>query len=103
MGSGPEAEDDLILKADHILTDHVDQALHRGALHPLNESGKITAKDITATIGDLATGQLDPHSLADQLTFITVIGTGAMDIAVAKQAYDKAIEQQIGQTFDFKA
>ncbi|MDO4680503.1 MAG: ornithine cyclodeaminase family protein [Aerococcus sp.] len=102
MGSGPEAEDDLLLKADAIFTDHVEQALHRGALSQLHEQGQFTADDLTATIGELA---LTPaqYVQSDQLTIIPIVGTGAMDISVAKRAYDKALTQQVGQPFDFKA
>ena len=32
LGSFQEIEDELILKADKIIVDHVDQAIHRGAL-----------------------------------------------------------------------
>lgn len=103
MGSGPEAEDALILKADRIFTDHIGQALHRGALNTLAQKGKLTEQDITATIGELALHPYSSQQLAEELTFITVIGTGAMDIAVAKRAYDKALATHTGSHFDFKA
>lgn len=54
LGSFQEIEDDLILKADNIIVDHEDQALHRGALKKLNKEGQLSVDDITTTLGKLA-------------------------------------------------
>jgi len=58
-----EIEDDLILKADKIIVDHVHQALNRGALKKLTGQGKLSEENIyttfrstglkKATVGDL--------------------------------------------------
>lgn len=50
MGSYQEIEDEVILSADAIVVDHVEQCLHRGALKALADQGKITSQSITTTI-----------------------------------------------------
>lgn len=102
MGSYKEIEDEVILQADGIVVDHIGQALHRGALKELNEAGKITEDNITATISDLAANVKTIDKL-DQKRLITIpIGMGALDITVAKYVYDQAKEKGIGQVFNFQ-
>lgn len=102
MGSYKEIEDELILQADGIVVDHIGQALHRGALKGLNESGQINEEDITATISDLA-AKVKTIDDIDRQRIITIpIGMGALDISLAKYVYDRAIEQGIGQVFNFQ-
>lgn len=101
MGSFQEVSDDLILAADKIIVDHTEQALHRGALKSLNSQGIITEEHITTTIGELAVGKADVGDLSNVITLCIPIGTGAVDVAVAARAYEKAVEQGIGETFTF--
>jgi ornithine cyclodeaminase/alanine dehydrogenase len=102
MGSRGEITDDIILKADHIYVDHVEQALHRGALKKLNEEGKLSPDDITADFGELATTQKEAtHDKAKDITIVIPIGIGALDVAVAGHIYHGAVEKGSGSHFDF--
>lgn len=101
MGSFQEISDDLILAADKIIVDHAEQALHRGALKSLNSQGVITEANITTTIGELAAGKTTAGDLSSGITLCIPIGTGALDVAVAARAYQKAVEQGIGESFTF--
>ncbi len=101
MGSFQEITDDLILAADKIVVDHTEQALHRGALKSLNDEGIITEKNITTTIGELAAGKTTIGDISNDITICIPIGTGAVDVAVAARAYEKALEQGIGESFTF--
>jgi ornithine cyclodeaminase/alanine dehydrogenase len=101
MGSYQECEDAFILNADKIIVDHIGQTLHRGALAELNEAGRITEENIYATIGELAAG-LKPGRIGKDERYLCIpIGTGAMDIAVATVAYQKAAEKGLGGKFAF--
>lgn len=101
MGSYQECEDAFILNADKIIVDHIGQTLHRGALAGLSEAGKITEKNIYATIGELAAG-LKPGRIGKDERYLCIpIGTGAMDIAVATVVYQKAAEKGLGGKFAF--
>lgn len=101
MGSYQECEDAFILNADKIIVDHIGQTLHRGALAELNEAGKITEKNIYATIGELAAGLKPGRTSEDDRILCIPIGTGAMDIAVAAVALQKAVEKGLGGKFAF--
>lgn len=51
MGSYQECEDAVLLHADKIVVDHVEQTMHRGALSKLVSQGKLNESSITCTIG----------------------------------------------------
>lgn len=101
MGSFTEAADELLLDADKIIVDHIEQCLHRGALASLAEQKKLSEESIFATIGEIAAGKKSIGTLADQRIVCVPIGTGAIDIGVAAVAYQRAREQGIGGEFCF--
>jgi ornithine cyclodeaminase/alanine dehydrogenase len=100
MGSYQECSDDCILKADKIVVDHIGQTLHRGALGKLGEAGKITAKNIYCTIGELAAGKASISDTNARILCVP-IGTGAMDIGVASLVWQRATEKKMGGTYSF--
>jgi ornithine cyclodeaminase/alanine dehydrogenase len=101
MGSYQECDDDFILTANKIIVDHIGQCLHRGALKELNEKGKISEKDIYATIGELAAGKKKGRTSDKERLLCIPIGTGAMDVAVATVVYKRALEKGLGEKFSF--
>lgn len=103
LGSFQEIEDELILKANKIIVDHPKQALNRGALKHLTNEGVIDEEDVTATLGQLATEKVDIGDLSNEITLCIPIGIGAVDIAVASQAYKRALAEGFDTYFDFKA
>ncbi|MFL2101561.1 ornithine cyclodeaminase family protein [Desemzia sp. FAM 23991] len=102
LGSFQEIEDDLILKADKIIVDHVEQALHRGALKHLTNEGKLSEDDIFTTLGELALEKISAGDLSNDITICIPIGTGAMDVAIAGVVYKRALEKNLGGSFDFE-
>ncbi|MCZ0716882.1 ornithine cyclodeaminase family protein [Aerococcus kribbianus] len=103
LGSFQEISDNVALAADKLIVDHPGQALHRGALKHLNKAGKITEDDVFATLGELANGKKEVGDLSNDIVLCIPIGIGAIDVAVASEIYDRAREQGLGQTFDFKS
>jgi len=101
MGSYKECRDETLLSADAIVVDHVAQCLHRGALKDLAEAGRISEKNITATLGELAVGKKTVIASPGSRILCIPIGTGAMDVAAAAVVLRRAEEQGIGGTFDF--
>ena len=101
MGSYQEADDAFLLGCDKIVVDHIGQCLHRGCLGKLGIEGKITEKDIYATIGEVACGKKDVGDVSKQRITCVPIGTGAMDIAVASVVYKRAVEKNIGGEYKF--
>jgi ornithine cyclodeaminase/alanine dehydrogenase len=101
MGSYQECDDEFILSADRIIVDHIGQTLHRGALKELVEEKKISEKDITCTIGEMAAGLKGGKIKENERILCIPIGTGAMDVAVATVVYNRAVEKGIGRKFAF--
>ncbi len=101
MGSYKEVTDEVILSSDAIVVDHIGQALHRGAMKALNEKGKLNEKNITATISDLVNGNKTIKDIANKRVICSQIGMGALDVALAYVAYERAKERHIGVEFDF--
>jgi len=101
MGSYQECEDAVLLEADRIIVDHVGQCLHRGALRELSEAGKLTERSIYATIGEVVAGKKPGRASTTQNIVCIPIGTGAMDIAVATVAYQRAVEKGRGGHYAF--
>jgi len=101
MGSYQECDDDFILTADKIIVDHIGQCLHRGALKELYEKGKISEKDIYATIGEIAAGKKKGRTSDKERVLCIPIGTGAMDVAVATIVYQRALKKGLGGKFSF--
>jgi len=100
MGSFQECEDEALLSADEIVVDHIAQCLHRGALKELGEAGKVTEKNISATLGELSAGKKDIRISDDKKILCIPIGTGAVDIAAAAVVLEKARERGTGASFD---
>lgn len=101
MGSYKEVTDDLILRAEAIVVDHIGQALHRGAMKELNEAGLITEANITATIGELCLGTKEIADIKNKRVVCSPIGMGALDIRVAEIIYRRSLERHVGFEFDF--
>lgn len=97
MGSYKEIEDEVVLRSDLIIVDHIGQALHRGALASLVEQGKISAKNIAATIGDLVVGSYSVGDISKKRVLCLPIGTGAMDVALAEVAYERMVAKNMGK------
>lgn len=101
MGSFTEASDALLLNADKIIVDHIEQCMHRGALVDVFDSGQLSEKSIFGTIGEIGAGIKEIGDLGPQRIVCVPIGTGAMDIAVAAIAYQRALEKGVGGEFCF--
>ena len=75
--------------------------MHRGALVDVFDSGQLSEKSIFGTIGEIGAGIKEIGDLGPQRIVCVPIGTGAMDIAVAAIAYQRALEKGVGGEFCF--
>ena len=101
LGSYQEVSDELILNADKIIVDHMEQCFHRGALANLYEEGKISEEKIYSTIGEIVAGKKEIADERREKIIGIAIGTGAMDVAVSTVVYEKALEKNVGTKFKF--
>lgn len=100
LGATAKMENEAIIQSDCIIVDHIQQALHRGALKELHEQGKIRQEHITTTIGELVNGTAVLDDIKNKRIVCVPIGTGAMDIAIADDFYQKAVRKGMGTEFD---
>lgn len=101
MGSFTECEDELLLSADRVFVDSIGQTMHRGALKSVVDQGKFTRDMITATIGEIVCGKIDGKIKENERIVCVPIGTGAMDVAVATDVYEKAEKLNLGVPYVF--
>jgi len=101
MGSYQEATEELIVKSNKIIVDHMGQALHRGALAEVSHKGLVTEEKVFSTIGELVAGKKEARIKADEKYVCVPIGTGCMDIAVASIVQKKAKEEGWDKFYEF--
>lgn len=103
MGSFTECDDELLLKADKVVVDHIGQTLHRGALKGVVEEGLFGEANIYGTIGEIVSGKKRGRLSKDEVIICIPIGTGAMDVTCATVVYERAKERGMGTLFRFNA
>lgn len=101
LGSYGECDWEMIEGADHLIVDHVEQALHRGNLKKFAMEGKVTEDTVTCTVGDLAAGLCKIDDIENKKIVVAPIGMGCLDVACAGIAYKKAISMGIGEEYQF--
>jgi ornithine cyclodeaminase/alanine dehydrogenase len=101
LGSYRELPDETIRSSDHIIVDHPEQCLQRGALSDLAARGELTRDDLDGTIGSvLDDGYSTPIGADDRVVFVP-IGLGSLDVSIAEHL--RANKSQGGsiRNFDF--
>lgn len=101
MGSGPELSNELILAADYIAVDHLEQAKSRAALAQAFTDGVISEEHVDAELAELSTSQKELPNLTDKIAIAVPVGLGAHDIAIAGLVAIRAEEENLGQFFSF--
>jgi ornithine cyclodeaminase/alanine dehydrogenase len=90
----------VILDADRLVVDHVEQCLQRGTLADIAARDELSAADLDATIGEVLNDERKtPVDLAERTVFVP-IGLGALDIAIANDVYND-IKNGISTKFNF--
>lgn len=100
MGSFTEISDDLMRKADKLITDHIGQALHRGTFAELAAKGEITASSFSAEIPYVITGSQEGRTCSDERIVAAIIGMGALDASIAALLLER-IEEAGDNLFEF--
>lgn len=101
LGSNPELEEAIVLSADKIIADNWIQNEHRGEFKKLIAAGKITKKNLHAELPAIVAGKAPGRERPDETIVASLIGLGAIDIAIAWKIYPKAKERGIGQVVRF--
>lgn len=92
MGSYCEIADDLITDFDTVLTDHTEQAIHRGAFKDKAEKGLITADGIDAQLTEIIAGKKQGRRSASDRILCQLVGMGSPDLCIATEVYNNLLK-----------
>jgi alanine dehydrogenase len=98
---GQEFDDEIVLGADKLVCDSWEQCSHLGELRTFAEDGRLTRSDVHAEIGDTLAGLRTGHENDRELILVVPIGLAALDIALARVAFDRARADPTIQSFRF--
>lgn len=98
---GQEFDDEAVLGADKLVCDSWEQCTHLGALRSFAESGRLTRADVHAEIGETVASLRSGRESNDEFILVVPIGLGALDIALARVAYDRVTANEPVETFRF--
>lgn len=99
VGSFREQDDAAVLNADKIVVDDWEHVLHRGTqtVAKLYKAGKLERSRITAELCEVVAGIKKVRESEQERIFLTPIGLGTEDIAVAAYVYKEAAKAGLGK------
>lgn len=83
MGSFTETSDDVVLKADRLIADHIGQSLHRGNIASKAHRELVNAESFAAELPSVVAGKQVGREHIDERITCQLVGMGAPDAAVA--------------------
>ncbi|NLF18443.1 MAG: ornithine cyclodeaminase family protein, partial [Lentisphaerae bacterium] len=89
MGSFTETSDDVVLKADRLIADHIGQSLHRGNIASMAHRGLVDEASFAAELPRIVAGTQVGREHADERITCQLVGMGAPDAAVAALLIEK--------------
>ena len=89
LGTYQELSDRTVLESDHIVVDHVEQSLQRGALSELAAQGRLSSTDIDTTIGSVLVDDYRRSIRRNDRVLFVPIGLGSLDVAIANRIYEE--------------
>ena len=98
---GQEFDDEAVLGVDKLICNSWEQCSHLGELRGFAESGRLTRDDVYAEIGESVAGLRPGRETDGESILVVPIGLGALDIAMARVAYDRVTAREPVQTFRF--
>jgi len=95
-----ELPSDLVVNAT-LVVDATEAALHESGdlIIPLNQ-GLVAREHFTVELGMLVNGHNPGRTSNDEVTLFKSVGNAVQDVVVARRAYDKAIADGSGVSFD---
>ncbi|MDG5775419.1 ornithine cyclodeaminase family protein [Haloarculaceae archaeon H-GB2-1] len=100
MGADAEGKQELdhALLDESVVIDDWEQCSHSGEINVAVSEGSFTEDDVTATLGDVVTGETDVDQSG--ITVFDSTGLAIQDIVTARQVFDAAVEADAGQVID---
>jgi ectoine utilization protein EutC len=104
MGSDAEHKQelcsDVFRHADLIVCDRKSQAFRLGELHHAREAGALPPEEEIVELGELTSGKKPGREQPDQITVCDLTGVGVQDTQIARFAFERAVEKELGLTID---
>ncbi|WP_313630732.1 ornithine cyclodeaminase family protein [Enterococcus devriesei] len=93
-----EIDEDTVLKATKILTEHVDGLWEAAGdiLIPFS-NGKVTKDDVTGSIGDALTKKVSARDNDKEITLYESVGSGVLDIGLSIYIYQSFLKEEKGK------
>lgn len=93
-----EIDEDTVLKATKILTEHVDGLWEAAGdiLIPFS-NGKVTKDDVTGSIGDALTKKVSARDNDKEITLYESVGSGVLDIGLSIYIYQSFHKEEKGK------
>jgi alanine dehydrogenase len=88
---GKEELEAALLKKARIFVDDIPQAAHSGEINVPLSKGRITKRDIQATLGQVVTGGKRGRLSREEITVFDSTGLAIQDISVAYCVYNKSL------------
>jgi len=98
LGSYTELDPEIVLDASCLIVDHMEQNKHRGEFSTYFKEGKLDETEIYSSLGEIIAGKKPLPNLDKGICVASLIGVASLDIAIAKNVYDRAIQQKLGTT-----
>lgn len=87
-----------VIKRAAIIVDEWEQCSHGGEISQAVDEGLVTEESIHGTLPELVAGEVD--AVRDGVTVFDSTGIAIQDMATARLAHKKAVERDLGETFD---
>ncbi len=91
-----ELETKVLIKADKIVVDDYEQAMHSGELNVPISSGEVTREIIYGEIGEVIAGFKSGREEWSEITIFDSTGLAIQDVSVAYKLYLKAVDKGLG-------
>jgi len=101
---GEREIDGIGMARSRVFVDHMGTAQAKSGdyLMALAE-GAIAADAIAGELGQVVAGELAGRRDRQEITLFNSVGIGALDLAIGRLAYDRAVEQRLGQDVDLSS
>jgi alanine dehydrogenase len=106
MGADAPGKQELeaaILLDARVVVDDFEQAGHSGEVNVPLEQGVLEPDGIHATLGAICAGLKEGRTQRDQITVFDSTGLAVQDVAIARVAYELAVERGVGFDVDFQS
>jgi ornithine cyclodeaminase len=95
-----ELEAGVLAKADKIFCDSISQCSRLGEVHHALEEKAISVEKISGELGQIVFGEKTGRTHENEITVADLTGLGVQDAAAALLVFTKAVEQNLGSTWE---